>query len=186
MPNGGRDWGNIGHGLGMTSPGIIDTLTGLGIIASGHPGVRRRAECRPGKLTTEGYLTWKSKEICRGFGSPGNSGEGLDTGAGSLQNVVSGCRVWLHLVTELMAQAHTGSKKNATGESRGCTGPCMGIMSVSVRQLRAALRPQKMPMRTGRRRCGGMRRRGTGKRTSLRSHNLPGEYDGILAGEFNT
>ena len=31
-----------------------------------------------------------------------------------------------------------------------------------------------------------MLRQSTGKRTSLMSHNLPGEYDGILPGDFNT
>lgn len=61
MPNGRRDWGSIGHGLGMTSPGIIDTLAGLGIIASGHPGVRRRAESRGREVNHGGTLNMEKQ-----------------------------------------------------------------------------------------------------------------------------
>lgn len=56
--------GTLGNGwaaLGMTSPGIIDTLAGLGIIASGHPGVRRRAECRPGEVSLGGLLNMEKQ-----------------------------------------------------------------------------------------------------------------------------
>lgn len=61
MPNGNGRWAMVGHGLGMTSPGRIDTLAGLGIIASGHPGVRRRAECREAEVNHGGTLNMEKQ-----------------------------------------------------------------------------------------------------------------------------